>query len=245
LEWYKLREGDKNPSGNGKRVIEVAKILVVEDDKELSKMIIDWLEDDNHTAELVEDGKEGLDRLRFYEFDLAILDWELPLISGPEVCRSYRSSGGQIPVLMLTGRSDITDKLAGFDAGADDYLTKPFHPRELSVRLRALLMRPCQRLKKVLVAGELELDPQNHVVTKAGQKILLAPREFALLEFFMRHPDEPFSPDALLDRIWSSESEVSRDLVKVYIARLRQKIDADGDQSRIITVHGVGYKLQS
>jgi len=223
----------------------VAKILVVEDDKELSKMIVAWLEDDNHTAELVEDGKEGLDRLRFYEFDLAILDWELPLLTGPEICRTYRSNGGHIPVLMLTGKAEINDKVAGFDAGADDYLTKPFHPRELSVRLRALLMRPSQRLKKVLVVGDLELDSQNHVVRKVGQNVALAPREFALLEFLMRHPDEPFSADALLDRIWSSESEVSKDLVKVYIARLRQKIDCQDDHSRIVTVHGVGYKLQS
>jgi DNA-binding response OmpR family regulator len=223
----------------------MAKILVVEDDQQLAKLISTWLGEESHVVEVVQDGDTGLDRLRFYSYDVAVLDWDLPKISGPEICRIFRSGGGHIPILMLTGKSDIADKLAGFDAGADDYLTKPFHPRELSARLRALLSRPTQSVKRVLSVGDLELDSQTHVVQKGGKPLHLMPREFALLEFFMLHPDEPFSTEALLNRIWPSSSEVSTDLVKVYIAKLRKKIDSEGESSPIVTVHGVGYKLLS
>jgi two-component system OmpR family response regulator len=222
----------------------MAKILVVEDDQELAKMIADWLISEKHTVDIVHDGVQGLDRLKFYAFDVAILDWELPSMNGPEICAEFRKHGGGMPILMLTGKSELNDKIAGFDAGADDYLTKPFHPRELSVRLRALLARPAQRIQEVLRAGDLELDSANHLVRKAGVQLHLMPREFSLLELFMRHPDEPFSPEAILDRVWSSESEASTDVVKVYIAKLRKKIDNDGETSKIRTVHGVGYKLE-
>jgi two-component system OmpR family response regulator len=223
----------------------MAKILVIEDDKQLAKMVVDWLQNEKHTVDVVHDGKEGLDRLQFYSFDLAILDWELPSMNGPQILSEFRSKGGTIPIIMLTGKSELNDKVAGFDAGADDYLTKPFHPRELSVRLRALLMRPAQRVKDVLKAGDLELDSASHTVRKAGVQLHLMPREFSLLELFMRYPDEPFSTDAILNRIWSSESDVSTDLVKVYVAKLRRKIDDEKGDSKILTVHGVGYKLRT
>ena len=223
----------------------MAKILIVEDDKEFAKMVADWLERESHLVDVVHDGKEGLDRLKYYAFDVAILDWELPSLTGPVICAEFRSWGGKIPILMLTGKSKLNDKITGFDAGADDYLTKPFHPRELSVRLRALLMRPAERISEVLKIGNLELDSANHTIKKAGVQLHLMPREFSLLELFMRNPDEPFSAETLLDRIWSSDSEVSTDSVKVYIAKLRRKIDDNEKTSKIITIHGVGYKLQS
>jgi DNA-binding response OmpR family regulator len=223
----------------------MAKILLIEDDKELAKMVVDWLERESHIIDVVHDGKEGLDRLQFYTFDLAILDWELPSMNGPEICAAFRSKGGSTPVIMLTGKSELNDKIAGFDAGADDYLTKPFHPRELSVRLRALLTRPAQRVRDVLVAGDLELDSASHVVRKGGVQLHLMPREFSLLELFMRHPEEPFSAEAILNRVWSSESDVSTEVVKVYVAKLRRKIYDKNGVSKIVTVHGVGYKLQT
>ena len=223
----------------------MAKILLIEDDKELAKMVVDWLERESHTIDVVHDGKEGLDRLLYYTFDLAILDWELPSMNGPEICATFRSKAGSTPIIMLTGKSELNDKIAGFDAGADDYLTKPFHPRELSVRLRALLTRPAQRVKDVLVAGDLELDSASHVVRKGGVQLHLMPREFSLLELFMRHPEEPFSAEAILNRVWSSESDVSTEVVKVYVAKLRRKIDDKNGVSKILTVHGVGYKLQT
>ena len=222
----------------------MAKILLVEDDKELAKVTVGWLQGESHTVDVVHDGAEGLDRLKFYFFDVAILDWELPSMNGPEICREFRSSGGNTPILMLTGKSELNDKVAGFDAGADDYLTKPFHPRELSVRLRALLTRPAQRVQNVLKAGDLELDPAGHSVRKGGTLLHLMPREFSLLELFMRHPEKTFSADVILDRVWSSNSEVSTDVVKVYVAKLRRKIEDKDGPPIIVTVHGVGYKLQ-
>ena len=127
----------------------MAKMLLIEDDKELCRMFIGWLKDE-HIVEVVNDGKTGLDYLKFHAYDIVVLDWELPGMSGPEVCSAFRNRGGKTPILMLTGKSEIKDKLAGFDAGADDYLTKPFHPLELTARLKALLKRPSERVAKVL-----------------------------------------------------------------------------------------------
>jgi len=223
----------------------MAKILIIEDDKELSKVIVEWLQDEDHVVEVAGDGATGLDHLKFYSYDLAVIDWDLPLLSGPEICRTFRGRGGQTPILMLTGKSGIADKEEGFNAGADDYLTKPFHPRELSARLRAMLRRPTVRVEAILKAHDVELDTATHVVRKADQQIHLMPKEFALLEFLMRHPNQPFSADAILNRLWPSESEVSSELVKVYIAKLRKKLDTDGGAPLITTVHGVGYKITS
>ena len=207
-------------------------------------MIEEWLEKEHHLVDVVHDGKEGFDRLQFYSYDLAIIDIDLPSMSGTEICHQFRSGGGHTPVLMLTGKTEIDDKMKGFDAGTDDYLTKPFNPRELTARLRALLARPTHRIKDVLIIGDLELDPLEHIVRKAGLHLHLMPREFSLLELFMRHPGEVFSPEAILNKVWSSESEASPDTVKVHIAKLRRKIDDENNASRIVTIHGIGYKLQ-
>lgn len=208
-------------------------------------MVVEWLSDEGHVVETAEDGNTGLDLLKFYSYDLAVIDWELPHLSGPEICRTYRSGGGQAPILMLTGKSEIVDKQAGFASGADDYLTKPFDPRELSARLMAILRRPAVRLDPVLKVRDIELETGNHVVRQNGKQIHLMPKEFVLLEFFMRHPNQPFSPEAILDRLWESASEVSPELIKVYIARLRKKIQVEGQPPLIVTVHGVGYKLST
>jgi two-component system OmpR family response regulator len=222
----------------------MAKILLVDDDQELCKMFASWLKDE-HILEMAHDGVAGLDYLKFYAYDLVVLDWELPGLSGPEVCQAFRQRGGKTPVLMLTGKSTIDDKVQGFESGADDYLTKPFHPRELSARLKALLNRPAGRVEKVLTAHDLELDTETHTVCKSGKQIHLMPREFALLEFLMKHPDQPFNPDALLNRVWPSDSEVSTESIKTYIAKLRKKIDSPDKPTIISTVHGVGYRLDS
>jgi DNA-binding response OmpR family regulator len=221
----------------------VAKILVVEDDLELCKHYASWLSTDKHTSEIVNDGEEAVLRLNLYEYDVIILDWQLPRLSGPEVCAQYRAAGGRTPILMLTGKDTIDDKAAGLDAGADDYLTKPFHMKELSARIRALLRRSGPSLHTVIKVSNLELDTQSRRVTKDGAELTLLPREFALLEFLMRHPDQVFSPESLLNSVWTSDSESSISTVYTYIKTLRRKIaDADG-QSPIMNVHGVGYKL--
>ncbi len=222
----------------------MAKILLVEDDRNLAITVKDWLEFEHHLVEAVEVGTEALELAQSYEYDLIILDIELPKMNGLEVCQKYRQGGGQAPILMLTGRGSIPDKETGLDAGADDYLTKPFHLKELSARVRALLRRPGQVAGNTLKAGNLVLDTTSYKVLKDGQEIHLPRMEFALLEFLMRHQGQVFSTEALLDRVWTSDSEKSPETIRTSVKKLRSKIDTDGQPSIIRNVHGVGYKLE-
>ncbi|HEY9754909.1 MAG TPA: response regulator transcription factor [Oculatellaceae cyanobacterium] len=223
----------------------MAKILLVEDDLDLAQMVVEWLTFEHHSVELIGDGREGLERLRLCQYDVIVLDWGLPQLSGPEICKGYRAEGGSTPIIMLTGKGSVSEKETGLDAGADDYLTKPFHMKELSARIRALLRRVSNTTSNVLVVGDLTVDPAKYKVTKSGVEIQLLPREFALLEFLMRHPDEVFSGDALLQRVWHSESEATSEAIRTCVKRLRQKIDKDDDSSIIQTIPRVGYKLRA
>jgi two-component system OmpR family response regulator len=180
-----------------------------------------------------------------HPYDLVILDWMLPGRSGTEICRDYRARGGSAPILMLTAKAEVDDRAEGLDSGADDYLTKPFHPKEFSARVRALLRRPQSVMAKTLKAADIELDPSQIKVFKAGQQIHLLPKEFALLELFLRYPTQVFSAEALLDRVWNTDSSASLDTVRTYIKTLRKKIDNNPKDSLIRTVHGVGYSLSS
>ncbi len=222
----------------------MSKILMVEDDSALCLMVQNWLQLENHVLEVVNDGNEGLFRLRSYLYDLAIVDWELPGISGIEICKHLRQEGRGIPLLMLTGKKELGNTVEGFNSGADDHLTKPFALEELSVRVRALLRRPPTFQNTILVAGDLQLDPVKGTVNKGTRVLHLPRKEFALLEFFMRHPNQVFAPEALLDRVWSCESDSSPEFLRPYIARLRAKIDTKGTAGSLIeTVHGTGYKF--
>ncbi|MGH9552413.1 MAG: response regulator transcription factor [Terriglobales bacterium] len=222
----------------------MAKLLIVEDDRTLASTVQDWLQEEKHTIDLVETGRDALDRLMHYDYELIVLDLGLPDIDGTTICKEMRNSGGNIPVLMLTGRADIKDKQKGFDVGADDYLTKPFDLRELSARIRSLLRRPAVFVAAVLNAGAIELDTKSQAVSVAGNAVQLLPQEYMLLEFLMRHPNELFSQEALLNRVWSSESDASIDNVRLHIARLRKKLESDGQPCGITTVHRQGYKLE-
>lgn len=221
----------------------MAKILIVEDEADFSDPIRAFLTRDHHVVEVVENGLEALDRLRFYKYDVIIMDWMLPGMQGVDVCREFRASGGTTPILMLTAKTATGEKISGLDAGADDYLTKPFDIGEVSARVRALLRRPAALTGNVLKLGQIVLERNTHRVTKTGEEIQLLPKEFALLEFFMRHPNQVFSAEALLDRVWASDSEASPETIRTYIKRLRQKIDNKEGPSLIQTVHGVGYKF--
>ncbi len=219
----------------------MAKVLLVEDDRQLSNLIVDWLKGEGHLPEAVAKGTDGLEYLRSFKFDLVILDWDLPGLSGLEVCREFRNSGGKTPILMLTGKTHIDEKAVGLDSGADDYLTKPFHFKELGARLRALLRRPASVQANVLTAGHLVLDPVTRQAQARGKELNLQPKEFALLEFLMRHPSQPFSSEAIIERVWSSDTEAAPDTVRIQIMRLRNKIDESGKESMIRTLHRVGY----
>lgn len=224
----------------------MAKILIVEDEPDLAEPVRAYLTHEHHLVEVVADGNEALERLRFYKYDLIVMDWMLPGMHGVEVCKHFRASGGTTPILMLTSRKQVNDKITGLDSGADDYLTKPFDVQEIAARVRALLRRPQAVSSNVLTARNLVLESSTFRVTRNGEDVSLLPKEFALLEFFMRHPNQVFSAEALLDRVWSSESEASPETIRTYIKRLRQKIDIKGEKNSIIsTVHGVGYKLEA
>jgi len=223
----------------------MAKILVVEDETDLAIPVRDWLTREQHLVELVDNGTAALEQLRVYKFDLIVLDLMIPGVNGMEVCRKFRNDGGATPILMLTAKSGVDDKEAGLDAGADDYLTKPFHLKELSARVRALLRRHSQPTSRELKVGELVLDVVSRRVTLKGEEIHFVPREFSLLEFLMRHPNQVFSAEALLDRVWASDTLASPDTIRTYIKILRKKLGGEGKESFIRTVHGVGYKIES
>ncbi|CAM6000451.1 unnamed protein product [Sphagnum balticum] len=223
----------------------MAKILLVEDDPELATLIANILNVERHTVESVSNGQEALGRLKMFKYELVVLDWMLPGMSGMDVCTEFRSKGGSTPILMLTSKSSPEEKEKGLDAGADDYLTKPFHPKELAARIRALLRRPQVVSAKLLQVGTVVLDPKTMKVYKDEVEIHLLPKEFSLLELFMRYPNQVFSGDALLDRVWAAESSASLDTVRTYIKTLRKKIDTEGNASLIRTVHGVGYCMDA
>ena len=221
------------------------KILIVEDDLELAGKLRDWLTFEKHTVDHVANGRDAIELLRVTGFDLLVLDWEMPEMSGVQVCSKFRELGGSTPILMLTGRSSIDAKEAGLDAGADDYMTKPFEVRELSARIRALLRRPRAVLGASIEVGQLTLETVSREVRYHGREIALQPKEFALLEFLMRHPGEPFNADTLLQRVWTSDSESSNEVVYTCLTKLRKKLGAVGHVSPIKTVHGVGYKIEA
>jgi len=222
----------------------MARILLVEDDTDLAQRVVKWLTMERHSVEHVSNGRDALEYLEQRSYDIIVLDWQLPEVQGIDILKRYRATGGASPILMLTGKSDVTDKESGLDAGADDYLTKPFHPRELSARLRALSRRPTVVVSDQLRAGDICLQPSTYTVTKGGQRVDLLPLEFALLEFFMRNPGRVFPAEALLERVWPVNSEASPEAVRTVIKTLRKKIDREGEQSAIRTIHGVGYKME-
>jgi DNA-binding response OmpR family regulator len=220
------------------------KILIVDDDQELQVMVADFLEHHRFTVESALTGLDARERISAFSYDVIVLDWGLPGDSGLEICRWYRSRGGQTPILILTGKDKIDDKESGFDSGADDYLTKPFDVRELLARLNALLRRGgLVSPSRVLTLGNLTLDPVAHSARLDGNDIQLTPKEFDILEFFMAHPDQLFSAEMLLDRLWRDGADIAPDTVRVYIKRLREKLKLYGSEALIVNVHGLGYKL--
>jgi two-component system, OmpR family, response regulator len=221
----------------------VAKILLVDDDRDLANVILRWLVKEGHDCEHAACGLDATQFLQCNSFDLIILDWSLPDIEGVEVLRKYRAAGAGTPVIMLTGRSAITDKLQGFDCGADDYLTKPFHAKELMARVRALLARPQQLQDKHLVVGVLELLPEVHAVKRGEEKIQLVPREFNLLKYLMAHPNQLISADKLLDLLWPGDDSSTPEALMTCVSRLRKKVERPNEPSLIRNVHGVGYGL--
>jgi DNA-binding response OmpR family regulator len=223
----------------------VAKILVVEDELDLAQQLEDWFKREQYTVDVVNNGLDALNRLMVYKYDVVLLDWMLPVLSGLEVLKRLRARKDKTPVVMLTAKDTIDDTEAGLDSGADDYITKPFSLREVSARVRAAVRRNSSASQTLLVLGDLELDPVARSVEKRGRTVHLEPKEFNLLEFFMRHQNQVFSADTLIDRVWPSETMVSPDAIRTYIKVLRKKLDEETGPSLIQNVRGVGYKFGS
>ncbi|HEY9711994.1 MAG TPA: response regulator transcription factor [Chroococcales cyanobacterium] len=223
----------------------MAKILLVEDEHDLAVLIRDWLEGEVHLVEIVENGLEALTRLANEFYDLMILDLLLPGLDGMEVCKRYRAAHGSMPILMLTAKSSVDEREAGLDAGADDYLTKPFHLKELAARIRVLLRRNVVDHNKDLKVKGIVLDTMQCKVTVNGREVHLLPKEYRLLEFLMRHPNQVFSAESLLNHVWESDTTAALDTVRGHIMRLRSKIDVTGETSVISTHRRLGYKLNT
>jgi DNA-binding response OmpR family regulator len=191
----------------------------------------------------VDAGIAALSQLKLSSYELVILDWMLPDLSGVDVCRQYRGSGGRTPILMLTARGAIEDKAAGLNAGCDDYLVKPFHPVELNARVQALLRRPQSYAGKVLTVRDIELDTETSRVFRAGSEIDLTSKEFSLLELLMRYPNQSFTLETILNRVWQSDSAASVDTVRTHMKTLRRKLGDSEENGLIRTKRGAGYRI--
>lgn len=221
------------------------KILLVEDDQRIALPLAETLRDRQYLVDLAEDGEKGWELLQAFSYDLILLDIMLPKLNGVQLCQRLRQAGIQSPVLMLTARDSSEDKVLGLDAGADDYVIKPFDLAELTARIRALLRRGSVVLPTILEWGELRFNPSSYQVSYAGEIIHLTPKEYQLLELFLRKHQIVLSRSAILDSIWSFEEPPGEETVKVHLKDLRKKLKKAGAPPDFIeTVYGLGYRLK-
>jgi len=220
------------------------RILVVEDDREVVGVVERGLRKAGHDVAVALDGDAGAALARREVFDVIVLDWELPGMSGPEVAAALRGEGRDTPILMLTGRDATADVVRGLDAGADDYLTKPFELVELLARVRALARRSGATRSDLLTYGPIEMERLNHKVRVAGAKLDLTPKEFQLLEHFLVRPEEPIGRAELLKGVWDQERDPGSNLVDVHVGNLRRKLKHAAGVDLIQTVRGEGFRLQ-
>jgi two-component system OmpR family response regulator len=221
------------------------RVLVVEDEPKLAKILRRGLERKGYAVDTALDGQDGLHLGTENDYDAIVLDLMIPVIDGFEVCRQLRERERWAPVLMLTARDGISDRVTGLDAGADDYLVKPFSFEELLARLRSLTRRGIRERPTVLRVGSLELDPATHRVSRAGVPIELRPKEYSLLEFFMRHSGEVLSRTNVIDHVWNYDYDGISNVVDVYVKNVRKKIDTPPGPSMLRTVRGAGYILEA
>lgn len=220
------------------------RILVIEDNHRLSSSLAANLAHEGYSVDAAYDGQEGQDLAELTPYDLIILDILLPKKDGLQVCRDLRSRRIHTPILLLTARDGVEDRVQGLDYGADDYLVKPFAMRELLARLRALLRRQSPYTNGRLEIGDLVVDPVTHTVEREGRSIDLTPKEFALLEFLLYHPNQVVTRELIEQHIWNYDFECESNVIDVYVRRLRRKIDAPFAVKLLTTVRGVGYRLQ-
>ncbi|HKZ75707.1 MAG TPA: response regulator transcription factor [Actinomycetota bacterium] len=220
------------------------RVLVVEDEAKMAGLLKRGLEEEGYAVDTAGDGREALWLATENHYDVIVLDVMLPDLDGFEVCRRLRDAGRWSPVLMLTARDAVPDRVSGLDAGADDYLTKPFSFAELLARVRALVRRGTAERPPVLAAGDLTLDPATRRVARGDASIELTAKEFALLEFLMRYPGEVLSRTRLIEHVWDFAYEGDSNVVDVYVRYLREKVDRPFGTDSIETVRGAGYRLR-
>jgi DNA-binding response OmpR family regulator len=221
------------------------RILVIEDDKDLVQFVRKGLQEERHAVDVAEDGEAGLELAGSGGYDLMIVDVMLPKLDGLTLCRRVRGRGDRTPILLLTARDTVEDKVAGLDTGADDYLTKPFAFAELVARVRALIRRGGPPPAGELKAADLVVDPAAHRVRRAGKEISLTNKEYALLEYLLRNRNRVLTRTAIIEHVWGINYDPMTNIVDVHIRALRSKIDKDFSPPLIITVRGVGYMLET
>lgn len=219
------------------------RILIIEDEERILQFLRRGLTYEGYHVEVAEDGNAGLALARETPPDLVVLDWMLPGLDGLEVCKRLRAGGG-VPILMLTAKDSVHDRVEGLDAGADDYLVKPFEFEELLARIRALLRRAKPEGPEVLSFGDLRLDTGTHQAYRGERPIELTAKEYELLELFLRHPRQVLTREVIYDRVWGYDFGGESNIIEVYVRYLRQKMEETGEPRLIHTVRGVGYVLR-
>lgn len=226
-------------------IIGPMRILVVEDEHRIANTIKKGLEQERYAVDVAYTGADGYDLAATEEYDVIVLDLMLPGLDGLTICRNLRQKQIHTPILILTARGQVEDKVSGLDSGADDYLTKPFSFEELLARLRALTRRPKNTLNRLLAAGDLVLDSGSFEVTRAGKQIRLSSKEFTLLEYLIRNQGKILTKEQIISHVWDYDADILPNTVEVYIRNLRNKVDRPfrGRKPLIRTARGFGYKL--
>jgi DNA-binding response OmpR family regulator len=221
------------------------RILFIEDDDRIAQPLAEDLRHQYHVVDIAGDGIKGWEYAQSSAYDLILLDWMLPYLDGITLCKRLRSAGCTAPILILTARDTTTDKVIGLDAGADDYLIKPFEPEELAARVRALSRRSLETRQPILVCGDLQLDPSTCQVSYGEKALSLTPKEYMILELFLRNPTLVFSRAVLLEKLWEFGKLPAEETIKTHITSLRRKLKEAGSSEELIeTVYGLGYRLR-
>ncbi|GAX45488.1 two component transcriptional regulator [Tolypothrix sp. NIES-4075] len=220
------------------------RILIVEDDSRIAKPLAEYLRRQHHIVDITTDGLEGWECSQSGLYELILLDLMLPKLDGITLCKRLRAASSNALILMLTARDTTGDKIVGLDAGADDYLVKPFELKELAARIRALARRTSEIRPQILIYGDLQLDPASQHVTYAGNIISLTPKEYMILEYFLRNPNQVFTRSAILDKLWNFDKSSGEGSIKTHITNLRNKLRACGSSEDLIeNIYGIGYRL--
>lgn len=220
------------------------RILVVEDEKKVASFIKKGLEEEHYAVDIAYDGEKGLALAQINEYDLILLDIMLPRLDGLEVLRQIRRNGSNMPILILTAKDSVEDIVSGLDGGSDDYLTKPFSFAELLARVRALLRRKAREKTDILTVGDLSLSTSTHRVKRGGREIELTPKEYALLEYFMRNPNRILTRTLITEHVWDYHFDPETNVIDVYVNYLRKKIDQGFEKKLIHTIRGSGYMMR-